>query len=240
MSLDSKSHHVDRPSGNLHLGRHGRRMCGHPNCILSTGDDTEVYFSGAHPDQGNRSHRTLVLRSHNPDPMISAGWEFLGPLKGMPDHWAIDATIFGLGRKLFCCWSAWPSGDTSDTEQDLMLIELENAEQAIGGSILTLSRPLLNWERLGNRGINEGPQFVSTPSFTGIVYSANGSWTRDYKLGVMQLVGPDPLKLECWDKWQQPLMMSDPQGNRGPHGPGHASLVFSSHVDDGLHNLKFH
>lgn len=155
--------------------------------------------------------------------MDASSWQFLGPVRGMPDHWAIDATVFPLNGRLYCCWSGWPPGDHSDTEQDLFLTELRNPEEAIPETTFCLSRPNLEWERLDNRGINEGPQFLSTPAFTGIVYSACGSWTNKYKLGVIQLMGPNPLYQSSWQKWQGPLMMSDPDGSSGPHGPGHAS-----------------
>ena len=155
--------------------------------------------------------------------MDPASWDFLGPLLGMPDHWAIDATVFVLGSSLYCCFSGWPPGDHSDTEQDLFLIRMLSPEEADSNTLCCLSKPQLDWERLDNRGINEGPQFLSTPYFTGIVYSACGSWTNKYKLGVLQLVGENPLDLRSWHKFEKPLMMSDPAGRRGPHGPGHAS-----------------
>lgn len=154
--------------------------------------------------------------------MHSHAWQFLGPLKGMPDHWAIDATIFPLHGKLYCCWSGWPTGDHSDTEQELFLVELKSPEEGRPETVRSLSKPTLDWERLDNRGINEGPQFLHTPAFTGIVYSACGSWTNKYKLGALQLMGPDPLDPASWQKWG-PVMMSDPDGGGGPHGPGHAS-----------------
>ena len=56
-----------------------------------------VYAASAHPDKGNASHRTIVLRcnSANRDPLDASAWEFLGPLRGVPDdQWAIDATVF--------------------------------------------------------------------------------------------------------------------------------------------------
>lgn len=165
----------------------------------------------------------LVLRSPNPDPMDPRSWQFLGPLKGMPDHWAIDATIFPLNGKLYCSWSGWPPGDASDTEQDLFIVELKSPEEAISETVRCLSKPTLEWERLDNRGVNEGPQFLSTPAFTGIVYSACGSWTNKYKLGALQLIGSEPLNPASWRKWEDPLMISDPDEKCGPYGPGHAS-----------------
>ena len=182
-----------------------------------------VYFSGAHPDQGNRSHRTLVLKSTTKDPMDPTGWGFLGPLRGMPDLWAIDASVFTLDTYLYCCFSGWPKGDFSDTEQFIYIIQLARPEEADPGTLNIISKPTLGWERLGNRGINEGPQFLKTPGFRGIVYSACGSWTNKYKLGVLKFVGPNPLYMSSWRKCEKPLMMSDPDRGQGPYGPGHAS-----------------
>lgn len=76
-----------------------------------------VYVACANPGDGNISHRTIVLRSTIQDPMDLSGWTSLGPLRGMPDHWNIDATVFELNNKLYCCYSGWPIGDTSDTER---------------------------------------------------------------------------------------------------------------------------
>lgn len=76
-----------------------------------------VYVACAHPGEGNKSHRTIVLRSSSQDPMDPAGWTSLGLLKGLPDHWNIDATVFDLNGRLFCCYSGWPLGDHSDTQR---------------------------------------------------------------------------------------------------------------------------
>jgi GH43 family beta-xylosidase len=74
-------------------------------------------------------------------------------------------------------------------------------------------------------GINEGPQWLSSPdgNFVGIVYSCAGSWTRDYKLGVLQYQGGDPLNPHSWHKWKQPLLQSG--GHAHCHGPGHCSFL---------------
>lgn len=184
-----------------------------------------IYASGAHPKEGNGSHRTLVLRSTNPDPMDPGSWQFLGPLRGVPDHWAIDATVFTLHNSLYCCYSGWPLGDNSDTEQDLFLIRLVSPEEADLNTLVCISKPTLDWERLDNRGVNEGPEFLSTAEFTGIVYSACGSWTNKYKLGALQLAGQDVLSASSWHKLKRPIMMSAPDGRHGPYGPGHASYV---------------
>ncbi|EXJ67792.1 uncharacterized protein A1O5_09138 [Cladophialophora psammophila CBS 110553] len=193
-----------------------------------------IYFCGAHPEIGNPSHRTLLLRSRSQDPMEAGAWEFLGQMKGLPDHWNIDATVFYLQRtqKLYCCYSGWPLGDHSDRQQDLFLIELETPEVARPATLTCISRAELPWERAdgGTHGVNEGPTFISIPGFQGIIYSANGSWTSDYRLALLQLVGDDPLKESSWRKRPTPLLVSD-RAKGGPFGPGHASFIPSPYGD---------
>lgn len=210
-----------------------------------------IYFSGEKEGQGPASHRTLILRSQSPDPMDPAGWEFVGPLQGVPDHWAIDATVFQLGSNWYCCYSGWPLKDNSDTEQDLFIVQLASPVQAIPETLAVISRPTESWERPegGKRGVNEGPTFVQLPGFQGIVYSAHGSWTCEYKLGLLAFVGPDPLNPQSWQKRNAPLLTSD-RNKGGPYGPGHASFIptqdgnvlcmfhCTAKVDDGWDNRK--
>jgi GH43 family beta-xylosidase len=184
--------------------------------------------------------------------MEAGAWEFLGQLGGLPDHWNIDATVFHLRTtgRLYCCYSGWPAGDFSDRQQDLFLAEMDGPETAKPETVVCISRAELQWERAeqGTHGVNEGPAFVSIPppssslsgalsvstsapaGFEGIVYSANGSWTSDYRLGILQLVGEDPLKQSSWWKRPTPLLVSDRQYG-GPFGPGHASFISSPHGD---------
>lgn len=193
-----------------------------------------IYTCAAPPGVGNVGHRTVLLRTRLPDPMDAAGWQFLGPIPGMPDQWAIDATVFSPDtRELYCCWSGWPPGDHSDTQQDLFLIKMWGPERAVEGSAVCISRAQLPWERPdgGRRGVNEGPTWVDSPAFRGIVYSAHGSWTSEYKLAVLAFVGGDPLLPNNWVKRSTPLLVSGPVG-QGPFGPGHASFIRSPNPGD--------
>ena len=191
-----------------------------------------IYCTSERAGEGPQSHRTLVLESRHPDPMDASGWRFLGPLRGIPDHWNIDATVFTLRNELYCCYSGWPLGDSSDKEQDLFLVRLRSPVEAVPSSLTTISKPTHFWERPdgGKRGVNEGPTFLSMPGFRGIVYSAHGSWTCDYKLGILYLVGDDPCNPSSWKKRDEPLLISQ-NGECGPHGPGHASFVPSPYGD---------
>jgi GH43 family beta-xylosidase len=202
-----------------------------------------IYFCAAHPGRGNPSHRTVLLRSSSQDPMDSLAWSFLGPLHGLPDHWNIDATVLSLRNKLYCCYSGWPLGDSSDTQQDLFLIELADPEHALTHTLTCISRAELPWERPdgGRRGVNEGPTWLSMSvcggEFEGIVYSANGSWTSDYTLGLLHYTGngDDPLNPKSWRKRPTPLLKSC-RDKGGPFGPGHASFI--PVVDEGPRNFE--
>ncbi|WFD31995.1 hypothetical protein MSPP1_003037 [Malassezia sp. CBS 17886] len=186
-----------------------------------------VYFSAAKEGGGPASHRTLVLQSQSQDPMDAGAWRFAGPLRGVPDHWAIDCTVFSPDNtNLYCCWSGWPLGDNSDTEQDLFIAKLASPLEAVPNSVTVISRPTASWERPdgGRRGVNEGPTWLCTPEVCGIVFSAHGSWTCDYKLGILYYTGGDPLNPSSWSKRSTPLLRSD-RGKGPPFGPGHASFL---------------
>ncbi|KAL2632126.1 hypothetical protein R1flu_016812 [Riccia fluitans] len=105
-------------------------------------------------------------------------------------------------------------------------------EEAIEKSLICISRAELPWERPdgGRRGVNEGPTWVDIPNvFRGIVYSANGSWTSDYKLGLIALQG-ELTNPQSWHKRHTPLLESD-RGEHGPYGPGHARFIASPYND---------
>lgn len=45
-------------------------------------------------------------------------WEFLGPVRNMPDQWAIDGTVFELEGRLYLAYSGWPIAEDEDEEGD--------------------------------------------------------------------------------------------------------------------------
>lgn len=220
-----------------------------------------IYAAGAQPGQGNPSHRTIVLRSTNVhEPLDPSSWIFEGPLRGLPnDQWSIDATVFspdpGLythnpngqpgypddQRRWYVVYSGWPLGDHSDTQQDLFIARLRSPLEADPNSLTCISRAEHPWERPdgGKRGVNEGPTWVRVPEtdaalgWQGIVYSAHGSWTCDYKLACLQWMGApsdDLCDASQWRKRRHPLLVSD-RAAGGPFGPGHASFVPSPYND---------
>ena len=158
-------------------------------------------------------------------------WECLGRITGMPDAWAIDATVFELDDGLYMMWSSWPADnpDESDLIQQLCIQKLELPTIAEGEPSV-ISSPEHPWEfsndNNGAHGIQEGPQFLSSPDdqWRGIVYSCAGSWTREYKLAVLHYNGGDPLDPQSWHKAPEPLLQAA-SGGRGPFGPGHGNFM---------------
>ncbi|OTB19406.1 glycoside hydrolase family 43 protein [Daldinia sp. EC12] len=195
-----------------------------------------VYYAAANPAHGNKSHRMYVLGGPpaSEDP-CRGQWEFLGRINEMPDHWAIDGTVFEMNGHLYFVYSGWPlddPDDSSDLIQQLYIMKLEDPTSAASPAIV-ISHPQHPWEitREGNgtdHGINEGPQFLSSPdggiSWQGLVYSCAGSWTHEYKMGLLQYIGGDPLDPTSWRKGEEPLVQTRRHGT-GPFGPGHGSFL---------------
>lgn len=196
-----------------------------------------VYFSAADPSQGNPSHRIYVLRGphSSSDPMEpTSKFTFQGPIRGLPDHWAIDGTVFHLDKQLYMVYSGWPLHVDDDLKQELFIARMVDpvtADPSIG--VHMISTPQEGWEKFKDPGdgpwheINEGPQWLEMGEFKGIVYSAGASWTSEYQLGILQYIGGDPLQVSSWKKHAQPLLCNNPTGG-GPYAPGHCSYHPSS------------
>ncbi|KAI1766673.1 glycoside hydrolase family 43 protein [Hypoxylon sp. FL1150] len=200
-----------------------------------------VYYAAANPAHGNKSHRMYVLGGPpaSEDP-CRGPWEFLGRIHNTPDQWAIDGTVFTINGELYFAYSGWPlengteapADDCSDLVQQLFITKLDGPTAAASGAVV-ISNPQHPWEmtREGNgtdHGINEGPQFLQSPDglWQGLVYSCAGSWTHEYKMGVLQYVGGDPLDPAAWRKGEVPLVQTRNRHDvEGPFGPGHGSFV---------------
>ena len=165
-------------------------------------------------------------------------WEFLGPIRNMSQRqWAIDGTVFEIDNQLYFAYSGWPleraEDDYDEHTQQLFILRLSDPVTAASPPTL-ISSPDEPWERSGDAGINEGPQWLSSqasdsaPSWRGLVYSCAGSWTPEYKMATLKYLGGDPLVPSSWAKAAQPLLQNASHGN-GPFGPGHGNFV---HVGD--------
>ncbi|KAF7186073.1 Extracellular exo-alpha-(1-_5)-L-arabinofuranosidase [Pseudocercospora fuligena] len=190
-----------------------------------------VYYAAMDPKLGNRSHRMYVLGGPpaTADPHLGP-WEFLGPIKGMDQRqWAIDGTVFEFADKLYFVYSGWSLNrsfeDVREDLQELYIIHLSDPITAASNPVC-ISTPDCHWERTGPVGINEGPQWLSSPNgqWKGLVYSCGASWTQHYKMALLRLVGDDPLWAPNWQKSRDPLLQNASHGE-GPFAPGHGCFL---------------
>ncbi|MCC6235529.1 MAG: glycoside hydrolase family 43 protein, partial [Verrucomicrobiales bacterium] len=141
-------------------------------------------------DGRNENHRMYVLEGDARDPQAPYLWR--GRMAARTDRWAIDGTILSLpdGRRYFV-WSGWEG--TENVAQHLYLARLSSAV-SIDGERVRISTPEHPWERHGQPWVNEGPQVLWRGDRLFLVYSASGSWTDDYCLGVLEWTGGDPME----------------------------------------------
>jgi GH43 family beta-xylosidase len=92
----------------------------------------------------------------------------------------------------------------------------------ISGPRVLLATPDQAWERVA-MPICEGPQVLRRNGDVFIVYSASGSWTTDYCLGLLHNRGGDVLNPAAWRK-HGPVF----QKSGDVWGVGHCSFVKSS------------
>lgn len=167
------------------------------------------------------------------DPHDQSAWEFLGPLRNMDQRqWAIDGTVFDLDGTLYFAYSGWPldrAPDDYDERTQQLFVARMSDPCTLSSAPTMISSPDEPWERSDDKGINEGPQFLSSPdgnSWRGLAYSCAGSWTKEYKMATLQyLSGCDPLDPSAWKKSAEPLLQNSDERGKGPFGPGHGNFV---------------
>lgn len=181
--------------------------------------DDKWYIYVAADDGQNANHRMYVLESttQNPqDPFI-----LKGKIATPDDHWAIDGTVLKMSDgQLYFIWSGWEG--VVNTCQHLYIAAMDNP-WTVNGKRVLISSPQYDWEKVGDPLVNEGPEVLVKDTAIHLIYSASGSWTDDYCLGRLTLIGDDPLEAENWIKHPQPVF----QKTDLVFGPGHASFVKS-------------
>lgn len=137
------------------------------------------------------------------------------------NKWAIDGTVLEVGGQLYFIWSGW-EGDTN-VRQNLYIARMSNP-WTIDSHRVEIARSTYSWETNHSPHVNEGPQVIIRNGVINLVYSASGSWTNDYCLGLITAsTSSDLLNPASWTKRSQPIFRS---GN-GLFGSGHHSFTKS-------------
>lgn len=180
--------------------------------------DGRWYIYVCADDGANEHHRMYVLSSDTPD----GEYVMEGKISDKTDRWAIDGTVMQYKGELWFIWSGW-EGET-DGGQNLYIAHMSSPLEIDSDRVL-ISSPFYSWERKG-MPINEGPAVLYHEDRVFLVYSASGSWTDDYCLGMLTLTG-NPGSRSGWTKSPVPLL----EKGETAYGPGHCSFVSSGGAD---------
>ena len=180
------------------------------------------YIYVAADDGNNDNHRMYCLGAKTDDP--TGEYEMIGKISDDTDKWAIDGTVLSYHGENYFIWSGW-QGD-ENVAQKLYIAHMKDAATLDSPRAL-LSEPEYEWEKRccvdGLPTINEGPAVLARDGKVFVVYSASGSWSDEYCLGMLELVGNDPMNPDCWKKHDGPVF----QKNEYCYGPGHCSFTTS-------------
>lgn len=177
-----------------------------------------VYFAAS--DGHNHNHRMYALEASGDDPQ--QGWRLRGELATPGDCWAIDGLTLEHEGALFHVWSGWRGRDDG-FPQRLYLAPMSDAF-TISGPRVEIAAPEHDWECRG-AALLEGPALLQRGRRSFIAYSASASWSDDYAVGLLSLVGRDVLSPRSWSKAAQPVLAR--HAGNAVFGPGHNSFTTS-------------
>lgn len=198
--------------------------------------DNKCYIYVACDDGNNENHRMYVLYNDSNNPLIE--YKNNGIISDISNKWAIDGTILNYKNNLYFIWS----GCDKDIhyKQEIFIAKMANPFQICSEKVL-ISTPKYSWEKQGGDGINlafvnEGPSILKIDNKVYIVYSASGCWCKNYCLGLLELIGDDPLLTESWKKYDMPIFGS----TDSIIGPGHCSFTIKSNNNNIERYMIFH
>lgn len=173
---------------------------------------------------GVEMHTMYVLENNNKNP-FEGEWTCTA-IKGMDDKFAIDGTILTAGTSRYFIWSGWKGYE--NVRQDIYIASMISPKEIKNEKIL-LSMPEYDWEKQGTPLINEAPQVIQKKDTINLFYSASGSWTDDYCLGLLTAdINADLLNPDSWKKEVKPVFSSD----NGIYGPGHNGFASSKDTSE--------
>ncbi len=183
-----------------------------------------IYTSGF----TNGGFKLLGFTAKTDDPFD--GFDFEGILS-TDEEYAIDPTIHTTeSGEMYISYSAssneFPKKEGQWGREQYLVIRHMDSPMKLGKEKCILSRAALPWELsppYDRFPINEGAFFLKRHNRLYIIYSANGCWSDDYALGVLEYTGGSITDAKSWYKHPNPILT---KGN-GCYGTGHASFFTS-------------
>lgn len=192
-----------------------------------------IYYAAA--DQNMDNHQLYVLENSAKDPFDG---EFV--MKGRistdkDNNWAIHPNVFEHKGERYMIWSGWQTRRVSTENQCIYIAKMKNP-WTLASDRVVLSKPEYEWERQwinpdGSKTaytiyVNESPQFYKNRKGDKvfIFYSASGTWTTFYALGMLTAdANSDLLDPASWKKSERPVFKQCPENH--VYGPGHCSFI---------------
>jgi len=191
--------------------------------------DGRCYIYVAASSGRNSTHRMIVLESATDDPLGPYAFKaelYTGDNIGTKEksRWAVDGTVFTRNGKLYFIWSGWFN---TRGNQRLYIAPMSNPWTISGNRVRICNNNDYPWEHVGDDpqrpAYNEAPEILQHAGRTFLVYSASASWQPSYKMGLLELIGDDPLAPGAWRKYPAPVFSP----TKTTFGVGHASFVKS-------------
>lgn len=184
-----------------------------------------IYFAAS--DGDNRNHRAFVLESKTGDPL--GDYDLHGPLYTGDDfqgktnnRWAIDMTVLEHRGKRYAVWSGWQ--EDKDV-QHLFIAPLSDPRTIAAARTRIAENDDHLWERTEetpeSRGLAEAPEVLKWKDRTFLTYSCGASWLPTYKVGLLELLGNDPLDRNAWKKHGTAVFSSTEK----TYGVGHGCFL---------------
>ncbi|MDT7838005.1 glycoside hydrolase family 43 protein [Aquabacterium sp. OR-4] len=183
-----------------------------------------LYYTAS--DQVDANHRHYVLEADQP----LGPYRDLGRVHNAHERYAIDGSVLRLADgRLYWMYAddgLWIAPMSSPARADGPGVRIAQGEHDWERG--WHKRPDGRWEAQREHYWIEAPQALQRGGRDFVVYSA-GHTAAVYYLGLLELVGRDPMQPGSWRKHAQPVFgpAAAGQGHGGVHAPGHCSFTRS-------------
>lgn len=193
-----------------------------------------VYYAA--DDGSDINHRMYVAKADTQDPMGT--WTYIGRIYDpFHDYWAIDGNVIQKSDgSLYFVYSGHANG--SPGNQYIYIAPMSNPWTISGPRVQLGGSAYYSWEYAGSMLVNEAPAIVQHNGVINIVYSANGTWTDNYCLGLLANSDGNLLNPGSWTKNSTPILQTYVGSDGSAYAPG--SCTFTTSIDGSEDWILFH
>jgi GH43 family beta-xylosidase len=179
-----------------------------------------IYFAA---DDGNTDNHQIYVIENSADDPFEGEFTMKGRIKTDKDNsWGIHASVFYHKNEWYMIWSGWQAKRVEAETQCIYIAKMQNP-WTLESERIMISKPEYEWERQwinpdGSKTgypiyVNEDPQCFYTKDKSKILiyYSASGTWTPYYAVGMLYAdANADLLDPASWQKLDKPVFKQNP------------------------------